>query len=517
MDKCNCIKDKSKFNPVISDINLNCQRTWDMISDGNTLGCFQLESFLGQKLASQCKPRNIEQLAELVSVMRPGCLEAKLEGKTVTEHYILRKSGKEEVVYITEELAPILKDTYGLLLYQEQAMKIATDIANFPMAKADTLRKSIGKKDVKLMAEMKDEFILNASKNVGEDVAKQIFDGIEKSQRYSFNKSHAIGYAYNCYISAYTKCHFPELFFISYCNHSDKLSDIAAYINNARRMGIEVLPPRIENKNLQFEVRNGKILFGLAYIKNLSESKLQPLLDKEMPDTWEEFLIHYSGLCDSTTIQHLIKCGALNKFGVSREKMLYEYSEYSKLSERTIDYIQSNYKNTPIITILKEILGQPTGKKYALSSITSAKAVGKVYHALENPPISLLDNPALIGRYELTLLSTPFTCTELDLCPLEMVNCTCSEFINGKNAVNGKFLIPLNIRAVKEIKTKKGANPGQLMAFIVGYDEESEINLVAFPDVYEESELLIFEGNTVIVKGTRGREGSLNVEKIWQV
>lgn len=518
MSNCNCIKDPKKFNPLISEINLNCHKTWNMISSGNTLGCFQLESFLGQKLAADCKPRNIEELAEVVSVMRPGCLEATLEdGKTVTEHYIKRKNKQEEVQYITPELEPILKSTYGLLLYQEQAMKIATDIADFPMAKADTLRKSIGKKDVKLMAELKEEFIAGASRNVGLDVAVQIFDGIEKSQRYSFNKSHAIGYAYNCYISAYTKCHFPELFFISYCNNADNLSDISQYFNNARRMGIEVCPPRLENKNTNFIIKNGRILFGLAYIKGLSESKLEPLLNRKMASSWEEFLIHYTYDCNSTTIENLIKSGALNSFGISREKMLYEYSQYNKLSPSVVEYIQKHYKNTPLVEILKELLAQPTGRKHALCSSIVVKSVNKIYHSLLNPPFSLLDNPAIIGRYEMDLLSLSFTSTELDICPLDMANCTCAEYLNGKNAINGKLLIPINIKDFREIKTKRGLNPGQSMCFAVGYDEESEINLVVFPQVYEESSLLIFNNNTVIVKGTRGKDNTFIVEKIWQV
>ena len=217
--RCGCSFDTTLdghtiYSPDITQLPLDCNDTWDLICEGNTKGVFQLESQLGRSLASQAKPRNIEELSDLIAIMRPGCLEAMVKGKSLTQHYIDRKSGEESVEYFHDSLEPILKSTYGILVYQEQAILIATEIAGFDLQEADILRKAIGKKKAGVMAQVKKSF-LEKSGNKGvvtREQAEEIFSWIEKSQRYSFNKSHAISYAYNAYLTAYTKAHFPHEF-----------------------------------------------------------------------------------------------------------------------------------------------------------------------------------------------------------------------------------------------------------------------------------------------------------------
>ena len=198
------------FDPVNQDIPLDCQKTWDLISDGNTKGCFQLESRLGKSMSKKLKPENIEQLSALISILRPGCLQAYRDGKSVSNHYIDRKNGQESVDYYHPTLENALKTTYGEMIYQEQAMQIAKEIAGFDLQEADNLRKAIGKKKPEEMAKLKKKFIKGATKLklVTKEQAEEIFGWIEKSQRYSFNKSHAVSYAMNAYLSAYTKAHF---------------------------------------------------------------------------------------------------------------------------------------------------------------------------------------------------------------------------------------------------------------------------------------------------------------------
>ena len=162
--KCGCSFDMSPdghtiYNPDITKLPLDCYATWDLICEGNTKGVFQLESQLGRSLASQAKPKNIEELSDLVAIMRPGCLEAMVRGKSLTQHYIDRKSGEENVEYFHDSLEPILKSTYGILVYQEQAILIATEIAGFDLQEADILRKAIGKKKAGVMAQVKKSFL----------------------------------------------------------------------------------------------------------------------------------------------------------------------------------------------------------------------------------------------------------------------------------------------------------------------------------------------------------------------
>jgi len=197
--KCGCSfdlvenskKNSIKFDPNIEDVNLECSKTWELIGDGNTKGVFQLESRLGKSIAKKLKPENIEQLSALISILRPGSLEAYRDGKSVTQHYIDRKNGLESIDYFHPALKPILENSLGELIYQEQAMKIASDIAGFTLQESDELRKAIGKKLPDKMAEVKKKFLEGAEKIniINKNEAEEVFGWIEKAQRYSFNKS----------------------------------------------------------------------------------------------------------------------------------------------------------------------------------------------------------------------------------------------------------------------------------------------------------------------------------------
>lgn len=197
LDKIMCIRDLLKkqgieFDGDINKIDLGCEKTWNLLSEGRTKGIFQLESRFGQKECKSLKPKNMEQLSALSSILRPGVSESKEEdGKTVKDHYILRKNKQEEVTYIDESLRDILKETYGLMIYQEESMSIAQKLAGFSLEQADTLRKAIGKKLPELMERVKTEFLDGCKKTglVDEPTAEFIFSQIQTSQRYSFNKS----------------------------------------------------------------------------------------------------------------------------------------------------------------------------------------------------------------------------------------------------------------------------------------------------------------------------------------
>ena len=171
-------------------IDFNCAKTWNLFKEGKTKGIFQLESNLGKAWAKKVEPKNIEELAALISLIRPGTLKAVSDGKSMAQHYVDRKHGKDKVIYLHDSLEDILKSTYGVILYQEQSMLIAQKLAGFNLQEADDLRKAIGKKKADLMATIKTKFIEGCKKTrvVNEEIAKEIFSWIEKSSRYSFNK-----------------------------------------------------------------------------------------------------------------------------------------------------------------------------------------------------------------------------------------------------------------------------------------------------------------------------------------
>lgn len=273
------------FNPELHNLNLSCTKTWELISSGNTKGCFQLESRLGQTMAKKLKPSNIEELSGLISILRPGCLEAYRDGKSVSSHYIDKKNGLESIDYFHPALEPILKDTYSEMIYQEQAMSISKELAGFDLQEADELRKAIGKKQADKMSKLRSKFIdgcLSVGK-VSKDEAEQIFGWIEKSQRYLFNASHSISYAMNAYLSAYTKAHFPKIFFASYLRFAkdkvDPQQEIKELVRNAVEMDIKISIPDLRLLNEFFILKDKAIYFGLTDIKGLGASVFKKLVE----------------------------------------------------------------------------------------------------------------------------------------------------------------------------------------------------------------------------------------------
>jgi hypothetical protein len=187
---CGC--DLSNITSIdATSINFDCKKVWKLLSDGNVQGAFQIESYLGKKLIKQLKPANIDHLAALIAIMRPGALESKLDdGKSIAEHYILRKNNKEPVEYFHPALENILKDTYGVLIYQEQSIQIGQELAGMTLEEADSLlRKGLGKKLPEVIAKAKKVFLEGCKKvgKVNEQEAETIFGWIEKGQRYQFN------------------------------------------------------------------------------------------------------------------------------------------------------------------------------------------------------------------------------------------------------------------------------------------------------------------------------------------
>ena len=244
------------------DINdFEDEAVWDLICDGQTKGVFQLESSLGKHWAKQVKPRNIKELAALVSLIRPGCVD-------MAQVYVDRKANKEPVTYPDDTLEEILSETYGVLVYQEQSMKIAQKLAGFDLKDADALRKAIGKKKADLMEKVKKSFLKGAEIQgiVTKEVAEEIFSWIEKSNRYAFNKSHAVSYAINAYWSAYCKFYRKMSFYVSYLNHSDRKPDsqqeVRELIIDAKLSDVEVYPPRLQKLSTRFFFEGNCVHFG---------------------------------------------------------------------------------------------------------------------------------------------------------------------------------------------------------------------------------------------------------------
>ena len=512
---------------------------WDLICDGNTKGVFQLESSLGKHWAKEVRPRNVKELAALISLIRPGCLKAKdSDGKSMTQVYADRKAGKPNspVEYLHESLEPILKETYGVLVYQEQSMKIAQVLAGFDLKEADALRKAIGKKKADLMEEVKKTFLKGTEKKgiITNEVAEELFSWIEKSNRYAFNKSHAVSYALNAYWSAYCKTYRLKKFYEKYLNRSDKKPkpDIEKkqLIMDAKMSDIEVLPPRLQHLYTDFTRSRDKdvIYFGLRHIKNVGVKECEKL--EELVKTtdvteygWIDCLVKiiYQLNLNKRSVISLISVGAFNGENntTSRQQMLYEFDSWKQLSAREQKAIADNHcSENP--ALFADNLADCIDHMITTIKVNSRRmaTVVDIQNSLRNPFYDLNDRASTIAIDEEKYMSCSLTCDKIDGIELNIVTSMCKDIANG--AITGKANLAAQIVSVRTYKTKRGKNPGQLMAFLCAEDGSGSIDsITVFPECYEKHRDLLVEGNTVLMIGETSKRDktSLIVNQVSQI
>ncbi len=260
----------------IDAVPLDDPATYQLFIDGQTYGIFQFESSGMREILRKAKPQRLDDLIAMNALYRPGPLKSGM-----VDDFIARKAGRSEVRYELPQLKPILADTYGVIAYQEQVMRIASVLAGFSLGQSDVLRKAMGKKDPKVMAKQREAFITGARANgINETKATKIFDLMEYFAGYGFNKSHSTAYAYLAYQTAYLKANYPRHFAAALLTieaaNTDKL---ALYISECRERGIPVLPPDINESHLHFTVVPEGVRFGLTAIKGLGEGAIRSILD----------------------------------------------------------------------------------------------------------------------------------------------------------------------------------------------------------------------------------------------
>ena len=525
------------FNPDITSIPLDCSATWDLICEGNTKGVFQLESQLGRSLAKQTKPTNMEELSDLIAIMRPGCLEAMVKGKSLTMHYIDRKHSRESEEYLHESLEPILKSTHGILVYQEQAILIATEIAGFDLQEADILRKAIGKKKADVMAKVKKTFIEKASQKgiVTKEQAEEIFSWIEKSQRYSFNKSHSVSYAYNAYMTAYCKAHFPHEFFTAYLKNAvgkpDTFWEVNELVNNAKIMDITVMPPNIINMNEEFKLIGKCPTYGLTNIKNVGSSvfkKMKNHIEENQINIfecdWDCMLLLVAPHVNKKAFESLILAGAFDLFKISRSKMQHQFNTIKELTKREMEWVIDLKKRNgelsaaQCISMLIEESEINTGRSRPIFRTDRIPAVKDLLGTFENPGYELYDAPSWVAKVEKELLGISLTCTKVDEYDTGKSNCTCKEYIDGFNSTHG-IVLAVQIDSVREWKIKKGRAKGMKMGFLTVSDTTCSLDSVtAFSEEWEKYKGLLKEGNTLLLRGSRDKNrGSFLIKRVEQL
>ena len=349
----NLIKQKvQNFN--LSQISLEDKKTYEMLSTGSTTGVFQLESSGMKDVLIGLKPDRFEDIIAVVSLYRPGPMDN-------IPSYIKRKHGKENIGYMHPSLEPILAETYGIFIYQEQVLRAAQILADFSLARADILRRAMGKKDKDEMSEQKRSFILGSKKRkISEEKAIEIFDQIAAFAGYGFNKSHAAAYALIAYQTAWIKTNYPHEFFVSMMtvenNNTEKLS---YFVDDCKNLGIKILNPCINRSTNKFIIeelttREFCIRYSLSSLKNVGNDAIEKIVQIRKIhgdfNNIDDFLnkIPY-GLLTKKSFESLIKSGAFDTIENNRNKLFNSIDlmlNYSHSIEKEIKSFQSNlFKN----------------------------------------------------------------------------------------------------------------------------------------------------------------------------
>jgi len=442
----------------IEKLPLDDQATFKLLQEGNTTGVFQLEGEGMRKYLVQLKPTNFEDIIAMISLYRPGPME-------LIPHYIARKHKKEQVVYLHPKMEPILRNTYGIMIYQEQLIQIAKELAGFSLPEADTLRKAIGKKIKKLLEEQKSKLIKGMLKNnIDPQTALKIWELIEPFERYGFNRSHGACYAMIGYQTAYLKAHFPTEFTCALLNsRDDDIEKIAFLIEDASRQNINVLPPDINESLGKFTVvGKNTIRFGLEAIKNVGSNIIKAIIDerkrggkfKDIKDLITRVKIRD---LNKKSLEALIKSGALDSLE-ERGKLLFNLDKILKI----LTELRNESKDNQI-----SLFGQSKADFISLKLENSKEASEEEKLLWEKEFIGLYISGHPLKKHSDFLQKFAI--------PIKKVKST--QFV-GKTVKIGFIL-----EEIRKINTKNG----QPMLFVKGKDLSDSIEIVVFPKVLEET------------------------------
>lgn len=321
---------------AVADIPLDDPAAYDLLSSGESTGVFQLESAGMRSLLKSMQPDRFQDLVALVALYRPGPL-----GSGMVEDFIKRKRGEVEVAYLHASLEPILRDTYGVILYQEQVMRIASELAGFTLGEADLLRRAMGKKKPEVLSAQRSHFLEGAAaRGVNRETAARIFDLMEYFAGYGFNRSHSAAYALLAYQTAYLKAHYPNEFLAALLSSvMDNPDRLPLYVDECRRLGVEVLPPDINASEAEFTVAPQGVRFGLAAVKNVGRGHIATILQARQHGGPFRSLADFCSRVDlnqinKRVVESLIKCGACASLGGNRRQLLEALEECWRFGQR---------------------------------------------------------------------------------------------------------------------------------------------------------------------------------------
>ena len=462
-------------------------KTFALLSSGKTTGIFQLESSGMRDLLTGFKPDRFEDIIAIIALYRPGPMD-------LIPDFIKRKQGKVPIVYELPELEPILKDTYGVIVYQEQVMAIANTVAGFSLGQADILRRAMGKKKPEEMEKLRVKFLEGAGqKKIAEKKAEKLYELIQKFAGYGFNKSHAAAYAVVCYHTGYLKAHYPTEFMAALMTtdmgHQDK---IVGYFTECRDLGIKVLSPDVNESQKNFAVVDGAIRFGLAAIKNVGEGAVDSVLairaDSGRFTSFFDFCRRVDlHKVNKRMLEGLIKAGAFDSLGAKRSQLM------AMLDQAIEDGAAAQQERERGQTSIfgEDLNGDGVAHDHiepALPNVPEWDQAQRLKYERELTGFYITAHP--LARYEATIHALA-TATTVGI----------TELSDGK-----EVRLCGIIATVKSMLTKKGDR----MAYVTLEDLQGTVEVIVFPDLFKTVGDLIAPERLIRVTGTidRGDKGT---------
>ncbi len=486
------------FRPDIDNVALDDQKTFELLRRGDSIGVFQLEGGPMRALMRSLAPTSFDDVAALVALYRPGPMASNMH-----RDYADRKNGRKPVTYAHEDLEPILKDTYGLMIYQESVMRVAQKFAGYTMAQADELRKACGKKLPELIAKERERFISGCiEQGYGEKLGTDLFDIIEPFADYAFNKSHSYGYGLVAYQTAWLKANYPVEYLAALMSSvKDDKDKMAIYLSECRRLGVEVLVPDVNVSMVNFAPRPSAdgtapnaIVFGLSAVRNVGEG-LVSLIVKER-EANGPYLDFHDFCCrvdpmvlNKRSIESMVKAGAFDAVGHQRKGL-------TLVAEELIDHVLSLRRDYDQgISTLFSLLEEPTSTgaanfEEARRSIPELEFDKAERLAFEKEMLGLYisDHP-LMGRESALRRHTDTTIRGL-----------IEEGAPGMGAP-GEFVGARRVGGVITNLSRRYTKRGELMATFVLEDLEAAIEVFVFPKTMTDYGMRLEDDAIVTVRG----------------
>ena len=466
----NCVIAVQKDFPEFSlPTEFNDPKTFKLLSSGNTLGIFQMEQNSMRNILGKIRVSNFNELVQSLALNRPGTID-------MVPVYSDYKFNRNKIQYLHPDLKPILEETLGIILYQEQILLIAAKFAGYSFGKADILRRAISKKDKNLMESMKKDFILSCTKK-GYDinVATQIFSYIEEFANYGFNKSHSVAYSYVAYFGAYLKANYPAYFIATMMNDFIGTDDkITSYFKEAQSRNINIYSPHINYSDVLYSVKENNLLTGLSQIKGLASAKIQEIIKLRPFNDFEDFISKTKEFLENSDYEKLIYSSSLDCFNLTKKALIEGY---------------------PLLLAREKYAHIKT-----LSQITYTKDEFSYEHLLEKELSVLGLNIKYNFFYQQQHLYQRYKLLK----------------IKDLDKSNSKYISTMGIiTELREIKTKNN----ETMAFGKLVDDISEIEMVIFPKAYanmniELSKIIIVNGERQLSKDNQTQIVVNRIDKI---